>query len=183
MATMTVMPSDGDWRVDDLDAIPADGLQYELVDGVLVVTPAPAPRHQTIVLELAILLHAACPKDLAVYVAPLDFRPDGRTSVQPDLMVVRREDVQATHISKPPLLAVEVLSPATRRRDLSLKRGLYEDTGVASFWVIDPDEPSLRAWDLADGRYAERAHVTGGIEASLEHPFPVIVSAAGLLGG
>ena len=63
---------------------------------------------------------------------------------------VRRKDVEPTHIAVAPLLAVEVLSPKTRRKDLWLQRDLYAEHGVASFWAVDPDEPSLRAWDLAE---------------------------------
>ncbi len=73
---------------------------------------------------------------------------------------MRREDVGELNITAPLLLAVEVLSPSTRAKDLLLKRGLYEQAGVASYWVVDPDEPSLRAWDLVDGAYLEMARVS-----------------------
>jgi len=75
MSLMHVLPRDGEWTFEDLDALPDDGLQYELVDGVLLVTPAPVPRHQRAVLRLAVLLTESCPGDLEVFVAPLDFRP------------------------------------------------------------------------------------------------------------
>ena len=62
--------------------------------------------------------------------APLDFRPTRQRSLQPDLLVVREEDVGEKNITQPLLLAVEVMSPTTRAKDLLLKRGLYEDSGV-----------------------------------------------------
>jgi hypothetical protein len=47
MTTMTVMPRDhAEWTVDDLDGLPDDGLRYELLDGILLVSPAPSKRHQ-----------------------------------------------------------------------------------------------------------------------------------------
>lgn len=180
MSTMPVMPRDGEWTVDDLLDLPDDGLQYELADGVLLVSPAPRPRHQRAVGRLHLLLQAAVPSDFEVFLAPLDFQPTRRRSLQPDLLVVRRSDVGELNITEPLLLAVEVLSPSTRSKDLLLKKGLYEESGVASFWVVDPDEPSLVAWDLVDGSYAEVARAVGGDAALLRLPYPVEIVPASL---
>ncbi len=54
MSVVTVMPREGDWTVDDIDLLPDDGLQYELIDGILVVSPAPVPRHQRVVVRLLV---------------------------------------------------------------------------------------------------------------------------------
>ncbi len=175
MTAVTVMPREGDWTVDDLDRLPDDGLQYELADGVLLVTPAPLPAHQRVVGDLYVLLRNAEVAGTEVYLAPLDYRPSRVRSLQPDLLVVRTEDVGPTNVQKPLLLAVEVLSRSTRSKDLLLKRGLYEDSGVASYWVVDPERPSLLVLDLLDGRYAETAHVVGDEVAELDRPFPVTV--------
>ena len=181
MSSMTVMPRGGDWTVDDLLDLPDDGLQYELADGVLLVTPAPRPGHQRVLGNLYDVVRAAAPVSMEVFFAPLDFQPTRRTSLQPDLLVVRREDVGELYITAPLLLAVEVLSPSTRAKDLLLKRGLYEQAGVSSYWVIDPDEPSLRAWDLVNGGYVEVAQATGDVTARLALPFPVAVTPSSLL--
>jgi Uma2 family endonuclease len=123
MTSVALMRTTDDWTVDDLDRLPDDGLRYELVDGVLLVSPAPRPRHQRAVLGLARrVLADACPPELEVFVAPLDFRPARQRSLQPDVLVVRREDVGEDNVSRPLLLAVEVLSPGTRLRDETLKR-------------------------------------------------------------
>ncbi len=181
MSSMPVMPRGGDWTVDDLLDLPDDGLQYELADGVLLVTPAPRPRHQRVLGNLNDVLRAAAPDAMEVFFAPLDFQPTRLTSLQPDLLVVRREDVGELNITAPLLLAVEVLSPSTRAKDLMLKRGLYEQAGVSSYWVVDPDEPSLRAWDLVDGGYVEVANSTGDVTAQLALPFQVAVTPSSLL--
>lgn len=180
MVSVTVMPRDGSWTVEDLDRIPDDGLQYELADGVLLVTPAPVPGHQRVVGDLHVLLRQAEVPGTELYVAPLDYRPSRIRSLQPDLLVVRTEDVGPTNVQRPLLLAVEVLSPSTRSKDLLLKRGLYEESGVASYWVVDPDGPSLLVLDLVDGRYVETAHVTGDEVARLTRPFPVAVRPSAL---
>jgi Uma2 family endonuclease len=183
MTVMTVMPYDTEWTVDDLDQIEDDGLQYELIDGVLIVSPAPVPRHQRAVLRLAIVLHDPCPTDLEVFISPLDYRPDRRNSLQPDVLVVRRSEVGEKNVQHAPLLAVEVLSPSTRRKDLMLKRSVYEDRGVASFWYVDPDEPSFVAWDLVDGGYVEVAKAVGAQAVTVARPYQVRICPADLVRG
>jgi len=180
MALMRVMPRDGEWTLEDLDALPDDGLQYELVDGVLLVTPAPVPRHQRAVVELVYLLRSACPEDLEVLVAPLDFRPTRRRSVQPDVLVTRRADVGPKNLKRPPLLVVEVLSPTTRAKDALLKRHVYEEAGVPAYWLVDPDEPSLTVLELRDGRYEEVAVVRGSERYAATRPYAVDVVPSSL---
>ena len=181
MEPMPVMPREGDWTVDDLLDLPDDGLQYELADGVLLVTPAPRPRHQRVLGKLFILLSSAVPDDLEVFMAPLDFQPTRRRSLQPDLLVVRREDVGELNIQRPLLLAVEVLSPSTRAKDLLLKRGLYEDSGVSSYWIVDPEEPSVVVLELRDRYYEEVGRVTGQDLLTVERPFPLTITPGALV--
>jgi Uma2 family endonuclease len=182
MAVMTVMRSEGDWTVEDLDALPDDGLRYELVDGVLLVSPSPVPLHQSVVGEIFYLLRSARTDDLKVFVAPLDFRPTSTRSLQPDVLVVHRKDVEEKHLTWPPLLVAEVLSPGTRSVDLLLKRGIYEESGIASYWIVDPAGPTLTVLELdPDGRYRDVARVTGEESATLARPFPVTVTPAALI--
>jgi Uma2 family endonuclease len=179
---MTVMPRGRDWTVADLADLPDDGLQYELADGVLLVSPAPRSRHQVVVGELHLLLRATCPPELQVFLAPLDYQPTNRRSFQPDLLVVRRTDVGELNIVAPLLLAVEVLSPSTRSKDLLLKRGMYEQSGVASYWIVDPDEPSVTALELRDGCYVEAGRVVADEVLALDLPYPVRLTPQALLG-
>lgn len=79
-----------------------------------------------------------------------------------------------------PDLAVEVLSPSTRRFDLVLKRSRYEAAGCSSYWVYDPDEPSVVAWELTGGRYEEVGRTEGDEELSLTRPYPVTLNPARL---
>ncbi len=170
---MSVMPRDHEWTVDDLAHTPDDGLRYELVDGVLLVSAAPSNLHQIALGELYVLVRAAAPADVRVMLAPTDYQPTRRRSLQPDLLVARRSDVGATPITAPLLLAVEVLSPSTRSVDLTLKRNLYAESGVAAYWVVDPLEPSVTAWRLVDGVYLEAGHALGSQVLELDHPFPL----------
>ena len=181
MTVMAEIPGDFNWTVEDLERLPDDGQRYELLDGVLLVSPAPVRRHQVTCFEVGKLLDAACPPELAVMVAPLDWRPDPRTSFQPDVLVIRNQGMSAKNVTEPLVLAVEVLSPSTRGRDLVEKRAKYESAGVASYWVIDPDVPRLLALELADGRYRVAGEASGDEQVRLERPFPVTVIPSALL--
>ena len=182
MTVMPVMPRESrEWTVEDLDQLPDDGLQYELLDGVLLVSPAPVTRHQVVLTELAAMLRAACPASLYTLVSPLDWRPDQRTSLQPDLLVVTPDLLHGKNITEPLALAVEVLSPSTRRKDLLLKRSKYEEAGVRSYWAVDPDVPSILAWDLVDGAYRTVGEASGDEMLELELPFPIALRPSAFL--
>lgn len=185
MVTMTQsppgLPPSRPLTYDDLELMPDDGHRYELIDGVLIVTPAPSPRHQQGVLELAVLLRQHCPDDLQVFIAPLDVVLADDSAVQPDVLVARRADLTERNLPRAPLLAVEVLSPSTRGIDHLLKRERYERAGVPSYWIVDPAEPSILAWDLQDGRYVEVARAVGDELAELSAPYPVKIVPADLV--
>src|SRR5438067_7403359 len=87
---MAMPDSTGSWTVAMLDALPDDGQRYEIIDGVLYVTPAPRVRHQSVVTRLAAILpYIDRIGGNAVLVAPTDVRKDEQTLVQPDVLVVR----------------------------------------------------------------------------------------------
>ncbi len=88
MSAVTTIPVEDDFVADDLDQLPDDGNRYELVDGLLLVSPSPTERHQRGLGGLFVLLHAAAPPGVRVYGAPLDVRLTERVQVQPDLIVV-----------------------------------------------------------------------------------------------
>ena len=179
MGVMTTLPRGRALTVADLEAMPDDGNRYELIDGVLVVSPSPGIPHQWALLELYAVLRAGCPDDLKVLCAPLDvLAPD--TAVQPDILVARRSDLTGKYLEVPPLLAVEVLSPSNRVYDLNVKFARYEVAGIPSYWVVDPDELRLIAWKLRDGRYVEVADVADGDDWHTRTPFELTISPARL---
>lgn len=167
----------------DLDALrPEEGAErYELLDGAVLVTPAPGRWHQTAVLELAILLRAAVPDDLSVKIAPFDVVLAADTVLQPDLIVARKQDLTDTQLHAAPLLTVEVLSPSTRRIDLLLKRDRYAAARIPHYWLIDPAGPSVTVLEMSDGAYAEVLVAERDERLSVERPFPVTFSPAVLL--
>jgi Uma2 family endonuclease len=178
-----LMPRGREWTVDDLESLPDDGLRYELIDGILFVTPAPTYSHQVAAIGLVFALGSACPGDLQVVASPIDYQPHRRRSLQPDIAVVRCADAPEKNLVKPPLLVVEVLSPGTRRYDATLKRSMYEESGVASYWMFDPNVPSLLVSELVDGHFVDVAKADGPEEIHVERPFPVRLCPAELVKG
>lgn len=159
---------------DDLLALPDDGLRHELIDGEHFVAPSPRAVHQLILgnLYLMISAHAREHAVGVVMLAPFDVIFSPHDVVVPDLVyfsaqrfkrIVREMNAQGA-----PDLAVEILSPSTRRRDEVLKRRLYERVGVREYWIVDPKLQTIRVHTLVDSRYqkptefslAENAAVT-----------------------
>ncbi|MBV9142244.1 MAG: Uma2 family endonuclease [Pseudonocardiales bacterium] len=182
MTSMSVTASTP-FTVHDLEGMPDDGRRYELIDGELLVSPAPGLRHQTISLRLYRVLDDACPEDLYVLAAPFAVRTDLSNEVQPDVLVARFAELTDKNLPAAPVLAVEVLSPSGRLIDLNLKRAAYQRMGTPSYWVLDPDPPDLLVLELdTDGQYQEVARVVGDEVFEAHRPFPVRVVPIELLG-
>ena len=182
MTVMTVLPRGHAWTVDDLASLPDDGLRYELVDGTLLVSAAPSKLHQRVVGNLHVALRACCPRDLEVFLAPTDYQPTSTRSLQPDLLVVSRDDPGDGAVTTPLAVAVEVLSPSSRSIDAVLKRELYEQAGVGQYWLVDPHEPAVTVWDRVATGFGTPQTVTGDNALELTAPLPVVLRPSALLG-
>ena len=145
------------WTIDKVRALPDDRNRYEIIDGELVVTPAPSLLHQRAVLQLALRLAAYLEAERVgeTIIAPADveFAPD--TMVEPDLFVV------PPIVGRPPrswtearrlMLVVEVLSAATARSDRVRKRVLYARERVPEYWIVDVDARVIERWRADDER-------------------------------
>ncbi len=180
MTSMTTIPVDDDFLADDLDQLPEDGNRYELIDGLLLVSPSPTERHQRTLGGFFALLRATVPPGVRAYVAPLDVRLSERVQVQPDILLAQ-DGPPRDRLDRLPLLCVELLSPGTRRHDLVLKRRAYERAGIASYWIVDPKVPSLTVLELRGRTYVEVAHVEGEQAWTATAPYAVTVVPADLL--
>jgi Uma2 family endonuclease len=176
------IPHGRPFTVDDLEAMPDDGNRYELIDGMLIVSPAPGRRHQDVAFRLAVLLDETCPVDLHMIIAPFAVRVSQTTELQPDILVARDSDFTDKLLPVAPLLAVEVMSPSSVINDLNNKKAAYERMGVASYWVVDPQQPSVTIFELtADGLFHLVAEVKGDDVFEAERPFPVRIVPTELL--
>jgi Uma2 family endonuclease len=127
----------------DYVRFPDDNLRHEIIGGEHYVTPSPATRHQRISLRLAYLVQDYLedhPRG-ELLTAPVDALLSEFDIVVPDLVYISNERahiVTVKNLQGAPDLVVEILSPGTRRRDLGIKRSLYERVGVAEYWLVDP---------------------------------------------
>jgi Uma2 family endonuclease len=139
------------WTASMVRALPDDGLRHEVVDGEHLVTPAPSWIHQAAVLQLARRLADYLDRTRVghLVIAPADVEFDEHNLVQPDLFVAPLVE------GKPPrtfkdvralLLAVEVASPSTIRRDRIDKRQLYRQQRVTEYWIVDVDTRVIERW-------------------------------------
>ena len=139
-----------DWTAEELDALPDDGNRYEVVDGELLVTPAPSNGHQEAVGELFVRMRPyVIAASMQVLVAPSAVRFSPRREVQPDLLVlplVNGKRAQSFRGVGRLELAVEILSPSTARVDRYVKRELYQSEGVPEYWVVDVASRLVERW-------------------------------------
>jgi Uma2 family endonuclease len=131
-------------------ALPDDGNRYETVHGELLVTPAPRADHQYVIGRLFVLLDAYLRRYPVgeVFFSPADISWAPDLLVQPDLFVVDREEGRTLDWNRMRtlLLAVEVLSPSTRRSDRFTKRRAYQEHGVALYWIVDLEGRAAEIW-------------------------------------
>ena len=150
---MAMSAARAEWTVDMLDALPDDGQRYELVDGIVHVTPAPGLNHQLIVGHLHYLLKRYLNGSTVgrPLMSPSDVHRGDRTRnrVQPDVFVVRLVDSKLPRYPfamSDLLLAVEVSSPNDPVYDYQTKRALYMANGIPEYWVLNGEARNLARW-------------------------------------
>jgi len=145
------------WTADMVRALPDDGNRYEVVDGELLVTPAPAEPHQraVAVLLLELGLYARTQGGCEVLPSPADIELDSHGMVQPDLFVqgfVGGRPPVAWNTGAPLLLVVEVLSPSTARADRTTKRRRFQRARIPEYWILDLEARVIERWRPEDER-------------------------------
>jgi Uma2 family endonuclease len=135
---------------DDFLLFPEDGRRHELIDGEHYVTRSPNIRHQRISgrLSLAIGMWLEQHPVGQLFYAPLDIVFTRFDVVEPDLLYMSNERAAeiatGQHVAGAPEIVIEIASPATRKRDETIKRRLYERSGVSEYWVVDPELDAIR---------------------------------------
>ncbi len=161
------------WTREEVLALPDDGNRYELVDGELLVSPAPRLVHQAGVLGLFRLLDPYVSRYRlgSLMLAPADLDLGSRQLVQPDLFVLGLVDGRPPSRWEEcgvPTLVAEVLSPATARSDRIVKRRQSQRSGVATYWIVDLDARLVEIWTPLNEKptIAEGSMIWGPPEAS-----------------
>jgi Uma2 family endonuclease len=151
--------------VDDYMRLP-EGVRAELIDGELLMSPSPKPRHQRIIGNLYVALRAFIEDQGLgrVFVAPLDVHLPSGNIVQPDLVVVLKahERIIQDWVRGVPDLLVEVVSPENPERDRLVKRDLYAGNGVKEYWIADGEARAIEVLRLSKGRYEPHGYFEVG---------------------
>jgi len=181
---MTLVPRQGRLlTLDEFVALPEDNSQrYELEEGILVVSPRPVPPHQRVGNRLTHKLNEQMPSEWEAFteleVVVIDREP--ATVRVPDVVVISPDWVLAQVPAAKVLIAVEVISPGSRRKDTLVKPMEYAEAGIPHYWVIDLEPPAtLTAYVLAGGRYQEAQRVTD--ELTTLDPFPLQIDVSALI--
>jgi Uma2 family endonuclease len=180
--TTAALEHPGPWSEAEYFALPETNQRVELLDGLLLVTPAPEYGHQQWARRLANLLEAAAPPDINV-AGNVNLRLGRDRILIPDVVVIRNRGFVKVHDAPDALLVAEVLSPSSVSIDRVLKPHLYAAAGIPWYLRVEPGEqgsPVLLLHELAGDGYRELARATAGAPATLDRPFPLILDPAAL---
>jgi Uma2 family endonuclease len=153
---------------DDFVLFPDDGMRHELIDGEHYVTPSPNSKHQIVLGNLHLLIgHWLREHRIGrVLLSPLDVVFTTFDVVEPDMLYLSNERaaqvLKSKNVQGVPELLIEIGSPSTRKRDETIKRRLYERSGVSEYWVVDPELDRVRVYRAGEGGFEKP------IELSLE---------------
>ena len=147
---------------EEYEALEPDA-RHEYIEGCLVVNPRPTGEHQVALRRLSRLLEDAVAPGYEVY-GEWAWKP-GKDEWAPDIMVCHRE--KTVRFTGTPVLIVEVLS-SNQARDLVTKPQKYAQAGLPRYWVFDPDELVLTAFELRDGFFVGVAEVGSDDEVTLD---------------
>lgn len=154
----------------------------ELIDGVLYDMAAPQMQHQDLIRLMSRQIDDCIRRSgdqCRVYFAPSDVvlkETDPATVLQPDLDVIcHRDRIRDGRYYGAPKFVIEVLSPSTKRKDLTVKLQKYADAGVSEYWMVDPDGKKVIVCDLEscrdEGNPSDMIYLYG-----FEHTVPVLSS-------
>ena len=132
---------------------------YEIIGGEKIMSPAANLDHSGIIMRLGMIIgtHLSNNKDGYVYPDDVDVHFSDGSFFKPDLVVVMKSNEKILAGRKAvygaPDMVVEVLSHSTRKKDLTIKKDVYEAQGVKEYWIVDPRAKSVTVYLLRDGKY------------------------------
>lgn len=138
-----------------------EGDRRELIEGELLVTPAPSEKHQRYSgnLSFELRLHLEARPAGVLYSAPFDVILDLHNVVQPDIVLIlleHRDRIAPEGLRGAPDLVVEILSPGTSSRDLVYKRHIYHRFKIPEYWILDPEKDQLHRLLWEEKGYSEQ---------------------------
>jgi Uma2 family endonuclease len=161
---------------DDFLLFPDDGQRHELIDGEHYVTPSPNTKHQRVSGNLHLLIGSWLEIHQVgrVFYAPYDVVFSNFDVVEPDLLYLSNERmaevVTPQHVRGAPEIVIEIGSPGTRKRDETIKKRLYERSGVSEYWVIDPELDVVRVYRRGEEGFGRAIELSSEADDSLTTP-------------
>ncbi|MBI2472854.1 MAG: Uma2 family endonuclease [Planctomycetes bacterium] len=136
----------------------SDDKRYELINGELLMTPSPTPKHQSVSIELAFRVkNFATINDLGkVFCAPCDVFLNEENVVQPDIFFISKDRLNIIgekNMQGAPDLVVEIISENSVYRDMVQKKRLYARFSVKEYWIVIPEEEEIEVYILEDNAY------------------------------
>lgn len=131
---------------------------YEIIGGKKIMSPSPAKHHMYIMVNICLKLatYMRGTKIGRIFTDNMDVHlPDGNL-VKPDLFVVcdRKILKDKLTVHGVPDFVVEILSRSTMRKDLTVKKDIYEKNGVREYWIVNPFDKSVTVYHLREGKLA-----------------------------
>lgn len=172
-------PAQGQWTEDDYFKLPETSRIVELSEGSVAIMPPPSFTHQRVLDNLYAELRGFVKRHgLGVTAfAPVAVRLWPGKIREPDIVFYTEDhrDRIGELVSEPPDLAVEVLSPGTRRTDRHEKFFEYAQVGISEYWLVDPEQETVEVFVLESGVYSllVKADVDGIAHSRLIDGFSV----------
>jgi Uma2 family endonuclease len=167
-------PPQGKWTFEDYARLPNDGWRYEVIEGVLFMSPSPSPKHQEAITNFGFSLARFVKANRLgkVFFAPIDVRlPVLADPVQPDILFIRQDRldiIKEKWIEGAPDLIVEILSPGNWIDDRQTKYRVYALAGVREYWIVDVDRKQIEVYALRSGDYEILGRYNPGQKAPSE---------------
>ena len=124
-----------------------DGLNYELIDGMIMMSPRPALEHQRISGNIYFELRNALKNSHCKPIQEIDLVLENNNLI-PDLVVICNDDLQGKRYEKVPLIVIEIISPSSASRDYIIKRYKYAQLGIQEYWIVSPEEKCIDVFDF-----------------------------------
>ena len=149
-----------------------EGTLCQIINNTLVIAPAPLDAHQSVLNDINIELSLFVRKKNIgkVRIAPYDVHFSKLNIFQPDIIFIANnnlENIESKGLTGAPDLVIEILSPATAKKDLSEKKDVYEQYGVKEYFVVDPESKIVRQFILKGKSFSELPKAIAIIDSAL----------------
>jgi len=163
MSTLTIDKTK-DWTVEDYLLLGEIETPCQLINGELIMSPAPKPNHQKVSRRLFKLIDQATAGKGELFYAPIDLYIDNKNVFQPDLVYLSSTNTASLTergIEGPVDLVVEIISPSNSYTDRNQKKKKYLEFGVTEYWIVDPANETIEIYTPATGQDIPVLYLSG----------------------